>query len=373
VRVRTGALAGSGGVAVRCSSLPLLMLCPGSGRTDDGVLIDVHNDAADDGTDAHRLQASWPDGDAPRYLTDELSEDARIGYFTASKMWREEISAWMPDSNSEVELGHFELTGHADRISVRRDRRTAAVVDWKFGRKGSNYKHQGFGYAFLVFRDLIDNSCDDIDTVTVHFAWVRAHEIESYTVTRERAEQWNRERLERIERWDGKFCTGEHCAHCPRLSTCPAQRQLVRRDVETLTTVGIPDVTAMEPAQLVDFHRRLAVLEAVLKSAKASTRMEVERRGDVLSGDGHVLHLVEENGPRKVDTLKAWPVLNRELDADELAPCISVSIGDAEEAVANKAGKGNGAKAKRALVAELEAVGSITQGKITKLRLERIK
>jgi len=344
------------------------MLCHGSGRTDDGVLIDTYNDAADDGTDAHRLMASWPDGDAPKYLTDELSADARIGYFTAAKMWRENISAWMPDSEAEVELASDGLTGHIDRLAVIAVKRAAVVHDWKFGRKDVSHKHQGFGYAFLVLRKY-----PDVDTVTVHFGWPRTQELESYTVTRERAEQWDRERRERIEKWDGKFCTGDHCAHCPRLSTCPAQRQLVKRDVEVLTTVGIPDVTAMEPAQLVDFHRRLAVLSAVLDSAKKSTRMEVERRGDVLSGDGHVLHLVEENGPRKVDTLKAWPVLNRELDADELAPCISVSIGDAEEAVAKKAGKGNGSKAKRALAAELEAVGAITQGKVSKLKLERIK
>jgi len=346
------------------------MLCPGSGRTDDGVLIDTHNDAADDGTEAHRQMASWPDGDAPKYLTDELSQDARIGYFTAAKMWREVFSAWMPNSEAEVEVEHDGLTGHIDRRAVIPSKRTVVILDWKFGNKDFSYKHQGIGYARIELANLFK---EDIDTATVHFGWVRTQERESYTVTRERAEQWDRERRERIENWDGKFCTGDHCAHCPRLSTCPAQRQLVKRDVETLTTVGIPDVTAMEPAQLVDFHRRLAVLDAVLKSAKASTRMEVERRGEVLSGDGHVLHLVEENGPRKVDTLKAWPVLNRALDADELAPCISVSIGDAEEAVAKKAGKGNGAKAKRALAAELEAAGAITQGKITKLRLERIK
>jgi len=343
------------------------MLCPGSGRTDDGVLIDQHNDAADDGTDAHRLMASWPDGDAPKYLVDELSEDARIGYFTAAKMWRESISSWMPNSDAEVELAFGDLTGHIDRLSIIHSKRTAVVLDWKFGRKDTSHKHQGFGYAWLVLVAL------GTDTVTVHFAWVRTQELESYTVSRDRAAQWDRECIDRIERWDGKFSTGDHCAHCPRLSTCPAQRQLVKRDVEVLTTVGIPDVTAMEPAQLIDFHRRIAVLEAVLKSAKASTRLEVERRGDVLSGDGHVLHLVEENGKRTVETLKAWPVLTEALDADELGPCLSVSISDVEQAVAAKAGRGNGAEAKRRLARDLERAGAITQGKVQKLKLERIK
>jgi hypothetical protein len=343
------------------------MLCPGSGRTDDGVLIEEHFDAADDGTDAHRLQASWPDGDAPKYLTDELSTDARIGYFQAAKMWREVISAWMPNSEAEVELACDGLTGHIDRLSVIESKRTASVVDWKFGRKDQSHKHQGFGYAFLVLRTY------PVDTVTVHFEWARTQEHEDYTVSRERAEAWNNERWERIQGWDGKFCTGDHCAHCPRLSTCPAQRQLVRRDVETLTTIGIPDVTAMTEPQLVDFHRRLAVLEAVLKSAKASTRLEVQKRGEVLSGDGHVLHLVEENGKREVDTLKAWDVLNDVLDREELAKCLTVNIGDVEEIVAKNAEKRKGAEAKRRLAAELEAAGAITQGKQFKLKLERIK
>jgi hypothetical protein len=343
------------------------MLCPGSSRTDDGVLIDTHNDAADDGTDAHRLMASWPEGDAPKYLTDELSQDARIGYFTAAKMWRENISAWMPNSEAEVELAADGLTGHIDRLSVRLDQRSAAVVDWKFGRKDFSHKSQGFGYAFLVLRIY------PVDTVTVHFAWARTQELESYTVSRERAEQWNNERWNRIGGWDGKFCNGDHCAHCPRLSTCPAQRQLVKRDVETLTTVGIPDVTAMEPAQLVDFHRRLAVLSAVLDSAKKSTRMEVEKRGKVLSHDGHVLHLVEENGKRNIDTLKAWAILNRALDAEDFAKCLTVSIADVEKAVAANAPRGQGATVKRMLIEQLEAVGAITQGKQFKLKLERIK
>jgi hypothetical protein len=356
---------------MRCSSLPMAWICPGSIRANDGVLIDTHHDAADDGTDAHRLMASWPDGNAPKSIVDELSSDARISYFTAAKMWRENISEWMPNSEAEKFMEHAGLSGHVDRLSVVHSKRTAVVLDLKFGRKDSNYKHQGFGYAWLVFNAFVGT--DDIDTVTVHFAWARTQELESYTVARERADQWNRERIERIERWDGKFSTGDHCAHCPRLSTCPAQRQLVRRDVETLTTVGIPDVTAMDSAQLVDFHRRLAVLDAVLKSAKASTRLEVEKRGDVLSGDGHVLHLVEENAKREVDTLKAWGVLTMHLDRDELATCISVSISDVEQAVAKKAGRGKGAGAKRALAAELEAAGAIKQGKITKLKLERTK
>jgi hypothetical protein len=336
------------------------------------VLVDTHCSAADDGTDSHRLQASWPEGDAPKELLAELSEDARIGYFTAAKMWREEIGEWMPDSQAEVALMSLgesdadDLSGHVDRISVRPDKRTAAAIDWKFGRKTNSYKHQGFGYAFLILRTY------PVDSVTIHFGWVRTQELESYTVTRERAEQWNRERIDRIERWDGKFCTGEHCAHCPRLSTCPAQRQLVRRDVETLTTVGIPDVTAMAPAQLVEFHERLGVLEAVLTSAQKSVRMEVEKRGEVLSGDGQrVLHLVEENVRRTVDTLKAWPVLNRELEAEELAECLTVSISDVEKIVAKKAGRGNGVKAKAELARELEALGAVEQGKVLKLKLDR--
>lgn len=352
---------------MRCSSLPLLWICPGVGRTDDGVLVDAHNEASEDGTACHRLMASWPDGEAPKECVDELSEEARIGYYTAAKMWREQISAWMPASEAEVEVEADGLTGHIDVLSVDETKRKAAVVDWKTGRKDASHKHQGFGYAFLVLRDYA------VDEVTVHFAWARTQELESYTVSRARAEQWNRERIERIEHWDGKYTTGDHCAHCPRGTACPARSQLVRSEVEALTGPSTPDVTAMEPAQLVDFHRRLKVLETVLKSAQSNVRAEVEKRGEVLSDDGHVLHLVEENGPRAVDTLKAWPALSRELEREELASCLTVSIGDVEQIVSRKAGRGNGAQAKRALAAELEAAGAVTQVKQFKLKLERVK
>jgi hypothetical protein len=284
-------------------------------------------------------------------------------------MWREQISAWMPDSEAEREASHGGLTGHIDRLSIRHDKRTAVVLDLKFGRKDHSHKHQGFGYAWLVMNAFVGT--DDIDSSTVHFAWIRAQEVESYTVSRARAEQWFSETVERIDRWDGKFSTGDHCAHCPRGTTCPARQQLVRSEVAALTGPGIPDVTAMDPAQLVDFHRRLAVLEAVLTSAKKNVRAEVEKRGEVLSIDGHVLHLCEENGPRRVDTLKAWPSLKDRLTDEELASCLTVSIGDVEKIVAGKAGRCNGAEAKRRLAAELEAAGAVEQSKTKKLRLTR--
>ena len=356
--------------AIRCSALPLAFICGGSVRDDGGVMVSPHYDAADDGTDAHRLLESWPEGDAPPERVSELTEDARISYFSGAKMWRETIGGWMPGSVAEVEIeiDGDGLSGHVDRMAIMgMDQiKKAVVLDWKTERKDMSYKHQGFGYARLVFE-----AYPDVDQVTIIFAWTRTQEVESYVVTRERAEEWNRERRERIDEWDGTFHPGDHCAGCRRQATCPALRQLAKRDAEALGAASPPDVALMSAPQLVDFHRRLKVLANLLDSAEKSVRREVETRGEVEDGDGNVLHLVDEKGPREVDALKAWPTLTKRLTDEQLAGCIRVKIGDVERAVAENAGKGKGAAAKRALQADLQAAGAVKQDTIQKLKLER--
>jgi hypothetical protein len=348
---------------MRCSALPLAFLCPGSVRTDYGVLVDQHYDAADDGTDAHRLMASWPDGDAPVEMVGELSEEGQILYYTAAKMWREEIAAWMPNSIAEVALQTGELTGHVDRIAIVGAK--AVVLDWKTGRKDSSHKHQGFGYALLVMR-----KHPEVEIVTVHFGWVREKAIENYTVSRARAEEWDHQRRDRILGWEGVYTSGDHCTGCRRRVSCPGMMAIARSSVEMLTP-GLPDLALMSGPQLVEFHRRRKVLESVLKLADEAERAEVDKRGDVFDDAGNVLHFVEENGQRDVDALKAWPVLTANLSDEELAPCLKVRLGEVEKTIAAKAGKGKGAAAKRELAEALGAAGAVTQPKSRKLKLHR--
>lgn len=134
------------------------------------------------------------------------------------------------------------------------------------------------------------------------------------------------------------------------------------------------DLQTMPGPDFVTLHRKLKGLAARADEALKAMRAEVERRGgDVDAGDGSHLHFVKENGSRVVDALRAWPILQTRLTNKELGGAVKVSLSKVESAVAAKAGKGKGAKAKRNLAEELESAGAVSQPTITKLRDERQK
>lgn len=344
---------------LRCSSLPLAMRCPGAVHSDGGVFIDDWCDAAEDGTDIHRLLATNPDGDALPMLVSELPEETRILYYTGAKMWREHISKWMPDSEAETEFpddGSLALTGHIDRLSLRLSEKTAVVLDWKTGRKDSDYKAQGFGYALLVLAKY-----PELQSVTVHFAWIRTQELESYTVDRERANAWQQELCD-IYEWDGVFHPGDHCTHCRRHATCPALHAMNKQSLALVTGQTV-DLASMPSPEIATLYRRLLPLAKQIESLQEAIKAEGKARGGIDDGAGRVLHYKENKGPREVDALKAWPALTERLTDEELAPCLKVRIGDVEAAIATKAGKGKGkgAAAKRDLEEALKAAGAIKQ------------
>lgn len=353
---------------LRCSSLPLAFRCPGSVHNDGGVLVDEWCQAGEDGTDVHRLLASHPEGDAPKVLVDELSDDARILYYTGAKMWREHISAWMPDSTAEVEIVRdgLGLSGHIDRLSLRLSEKTAVVLDWKSGRKDSDHKHQGFGYAVTVM-----DKWPEVETVTSHFGWLRTQELESYTMTMDRAVEWAKE-LGAVRTWDGAFHPGDHCTGCKRRPMCPAHEAMNKQSLAVLAG-GPVDLATIPSPELAKLYRRLLPLAKQVEQLQEAIKAEGDARGGIDDGEGRVLHYKQVNGPRKVDVLKAWPVLTAKLTDEELAPCLTVKISDVEAAVATKAGKGKGAGAKRELSEALGAAGAVKQEQTKRWTDERIQ
>ena len=86
-----------------------------------------------------------------------------------------------------------------------------------------------------------------------------------------------------------------------------------------------------------------------------------------------MIHYVPAEGPREVDTLRAWPSLVKRLTDEELAPCLKVRIGEMEAAGKAKAGKGKGAAAIRELNEELKAAGAVSRETTQRLIDERLK
>jgi hypothetical protein len=356
---------------IRCSSLPLAFTCPGSLRGD--MSIDSTSEPADDGTAVHAGLALVVRGMAPDAAHElMLAEHPACNrgevtplFWAGVKMWGE-IGKWMPGAYSECHYENDGLSGHLDAESTQETE--GAVCDWKSGRKDHDYRQQGFGYAFLKLRKQ-----PALKQVTVHFAWLRTQELESYTVTRERAELWYQELQDRVVNWDGKYHEGPHCAFCPRRTSCPAVTAMVRSDVAMFSDGKTFELSTCTGPELCGFFRKVKMLQRMLEAAERNARSEIGHRGDVLDGEGGVIHYVPAEGPREVDTLRAWPSLVKRLTDEELAPCLKVRLGEMEAAVKAKAGKGKGAAAIRELNEELKAAGAVSRETTQRLIDERLK
>jgi hypothetical protein len=285
-------------------------------------------------------------------------------FWAGVKMWGE-IQQWATDPSAEVALAAGCLTGHADIVSDYGY--TVSCGDWKSGRKDRDHREQVFGYAWLLLQ-----RSPDIQQVTVHVFWLRSQEIESYTIDRNRAGVWYQELQDHVVNWNGKYHEGPHCAFCPRRHSCPAMTAMVRADVEMFSGKTFELSTCTGP-ELCNHFRKIKMLQRLLEAAERNARSEIGHRGDVLDGEGGVIHYIPAEGPREIDTLKAWDALTKRLTDAELAPCLKVRLGEMESSVKAKAGKGKGAAAIRELNDELKAAGAVSRETTQRLIDERLK
>jgi hypothetical protein len=350
----------------------MLFACARS-QDETPLQIEGHLVAADLGTATH---------DGMRSIVDERKVDAHILalrhgvsidelaplIWFGRKAW-EELRASFPRPETEVDVEFesvfFRLDGHIDLLSVVDNH--ARFVDWKAGRKEeADYYAQLAGYATCL---ILGHGCK---SATASVVWLRSQTIETYQFEREDVLGFEAKVLAHLAP-DARYRHGLHCAYCVRSHDCEALIAISRRDVAIFGQAAL-DLNVMQeaPEILVSIRRRAKTLEVFAASLDDSIRRRVMASGPLASGDGYALSLVEENGKREVETLKAWPVLQKHLSDDEIASCVTVSAKSVDDLVAKKAGRGRGAEAKRQLAAELEAEDAVTQPKIVKLKEVRL-
>lgn len=252
------------------------------------------------------------------------------------------------------------LTGHVDGISVQGS--VARILDHKTGRKDSDYSAQALGYCALVllkFHHLTQATCTVL--------WIRDGEIENYTMDRAGLYEWLRRLEDEVVKWDQVWRPGSHCQYCPRSHECSAANALARRDMAVLLDKDLPghledaptlrEMIQREPERVVELVEKARTAEKQAARVLAAVREEVTRSGDIVGGGKRLT--MQERTSRQLDTWAAFPVLQEVLDDPEMAEIIDISLAKAEEIVAAKAGKGNGAAAKRALVAKLNEAEAI--------------
>lgn len=354
-------------ITVRCSSLPLRFACPASGHGEMSVT-ETH-EAASAGSAVHAALAQIvmgfePDLDflALRFGVDR-DELGRLTFY-GRRVWGE-LSASFPNPEPEVEVRSnvlgVNLVGHLDvRARVVRQVR---ILDWKGGRVDHDYFNQLAGYSFCEMASDVT-----VEEVVFTVVWLRDCEVVTHRFTRAAMMAWGTELADLAKR-ASDFRVGPHCEFCPRSHDCPALMAAARRDVAIFAA---PDAETLlstaTPRELVAIRRRAKLVAKFAESVDAVVRKVVEQVGPLDSGDGAELKLVEEPGPRQIDTFKAWPVLQDRLDDKEIAACTKVVLTMAENAVAEKAPPRGKGKAKKELGDALIAAGAVTQGQITKLK-----
>jgi hypothetical protein len=358
---------------IRCSRLPLTFACPASLYAE--TPINESGEAAALGTAVHAglaplVRTGSIDWDGMPDLArrhgvsvDELRAHCGCG----AKLW-EQVKESFPRAMTEVPVSAevipgLTLTGHIDLISVAGS--IARIGDWKDGLLDSDYIEQVYGYGVLV---LI--LYPELTEVSSTLLWTRSQEVEHYTITRDDSEAWVERLHSEVVNWDGVYHPGAHCEHCPRTAECGASKALVRRAVGAFLDPSAGEMAdslaTMPPETLVELAERAKVVGGLAERVRTALREHVMAHGDVVGGGSRLT--IETQNKRKLDPEKTWPVLEGMGFRDaEFCECVSISMSDVESIVANRAGRGKGAAAKRALKEQLEAAGAISTTEIRKL------
>lgn len=366
-------------LTLRASSMPQGFRCPASVRTGRIALNETH-EMATLGTAAHEALRSlaetgsiaWDEipGLAERYNVPVA--ELRMLCAQAAKTWPT-ISASFVDALTEVELSvevvpGVLLSGHLDLLSISGT--VARSGDWKTGRVDSDYAHQMKAYGALV---LLDNA--DLTEVTITIIWVRAGEIENYTMNRAGLKRWLASLLDVVVNWDGVYRTGAHCAHCARSHECAAANALVRRDVAAMSDQELVEraenaLETMTAEEKIELLRKADMVAGYAERVRKAIKADVLENGDVVANG--VRLTIDTEQRRDIDSLAAWPVLEAAGFGDEeFARCIDIRVSKAEKLVAERAGRGKGAAAVRELSAALQSAGAISVREIQKLSAKR--
>lgn len=362
-------------IELRASAMPRAFACPGSARR-GRLLIDERSEPADVGSAVHEALRPLAEGSGVTWNEiDHIAErwgvepkEVRILVAMAVKLW-DRVKDSFADAITEIGLSTtitdgLLLTGHADLLSV--GDRVARVADWKTGRKDTDYSHQMRAYATLV---LLDNP--NLEEVTATILWIRDEDIENYTLRRADALAWIESVRSTVVEWNGVYHPGDHCGYCPRSHECEAATALARRDTAAILDIDVATAIAAMPAdQVVTLYKKAAAVEKCAERVRSAVKARVEAEGSIVSDEG-VLS-IETERRRELDAMATWPILEEAGFQDEdFAACIDLRVSKLEKRVVQRAGRGKGAAAVRALNEKLTAAGAVSTTEVQKLVVKR--
>lgn len=370
-------------IKLRASAMPTAFKCGGSVQP-CAIECDEVNEAAENGTAAHKCLESLAttgkvDWDSIDQICDELdgdSEEVRMLCSKAAKIWPK-IRDTFPCALTEIAVSYelpsldvagLKLTGHIDAISIVGNQ--VRILDWKTGRLDANYSHQMKAYLAMVLL-----AFPSLEGGTATIVWVRQGDVENYTMTRQDALRWVGEFEKRVVEWDGVYRTGDHCVHCRRQHECQAGNALARSYVAAVSELDADAISSsvmtMPADDMIQLYHRARLVSQIAEKALKAIKARVDKQGEVVGSETKLYLDVEPR--RELDVQKTWAVLDEiGFTEEDFAAVVKMPVGKVEERVAELAGKGNGAAAKRDLAQKLELAGAITINEVLKLEERRI-
>lgn len=375
---------------LRCSSLPLAFACPASLRG-EGVAIDPVNPEAALGSAAHEAMRQIVQGglDEPPPITpiaqrfgvdpDELMDLVWSGVRMVRQL---RAKRWIPESAAcELSLTDVvrgvQLSGHLDVYCIL-DAKTAIVIDWKTGRKDTDYYHQLAGYAWLAH-----GFAPQMENTLCLIGWLRTGEVETYGFTPATLQEFRTRIGAEVIEWDGTYHPGAHCGGCPRMAGCPARTALIQATARELSqdeaTSGATDGLMQrlaDPATrdaaapvAIELFQRVGLLEKAAETFKAQLKATLESTGPL--SDGRLELHAESSHRQHLKTAEAWAVLKKWADPAALMEAVTISKTRALDAVAKAADRGSKGQLKEHVLDQLEKADAIETRTHTQLRLRR--
>ena len=353
---------------LRASAMPLAVKCPGSIRNTE-IRINASNEAADAATAAHILSRQLPENGRIDFEQCDIvaaqcgcdADELRYLCACATKLWAKVKDSY-PRALTEIavdyplEISGLSITGTMDGIAIFGD--YANLYDWKFGRLDTDYYEQMMAYASMVLKRF-----PHLTHVNITILWARTQEAETYTVTREAADEWMRKIEAEVVNWDGTYHPSEKCIHCPRYYECPAANSLTRACVASISNVDVDSIAeqiaSMPADQLIQLRRQAKVVEHIAGVTNEAIRNLLLKRGEIV---GSQAMLTLESQPRReAEPTKTWEAAEEAgLTWFEFTDAVKVSLTKLEKMIKEKAGKGFGAEAIRKFKAKLEQRGAVS-------------
>lgn len=367
---------------IRCSRLPLAVICPAS-QVEPKITILGDDTAARLGNAAHEAMQAIVMGDpVPEDLGDKYGVDgAELDILIACgrKCW-EALAGWFPSPETEVSPGFgfsndglpLYLTGHVDVLQLENNPQgspvSAIVADWKSGWQDVDASAQLKGYAWLVCQNY--PTVERVGTVMVR---LREQEADWAWHTRQQLDYWW-ERVSLFLQNVDAYNPGRHCRFCPRRLECEAKD---RYDATSLRLIeGTPashHAALYMAAKPGAFYDRLRAVEDICENARELLRAAIgnSEGGSLPTEDGRQLFLKPVE-MRSIDYADGEEVLSQYLGPEAMRRVLTVRktlVEDELGIIAPHYGKG---KLIREVMARLEEAGAMRSKTIHRLEVRNV-